>query len=124
VTKVGTGKTILIVEDDGDISFALKVFLESEGYRVQISKNGLEALRWLEHSALPSLILLDMKMPVMNGWEFAREFAARYDHKVPILVMTAAVDAEKRAAEIAANGWVGKPFNLVDLSQKVQQSAA
>ncbi len=53
-----------------------------------------------------------MKMPVMNGWELAREFRSRYDSQVPILVLTASADARRRAEEIGANGWIGKPFDL------------
>lgn len=117
-------KKILIVEDEGDIRLALQIFLESEGYLVQTAKNGEEALQCLAREGLPALILLDMKMPVMNGWDFAKAFVAKYDHEAPILVMTAAADAQRRAAEIDARGWVGKPFDLGELSQKVQQVAS
>ncbi|MFZ9595610.1 MAG: response regulator [Bdellovibrionia bacterium] len=112
--------TILVVEDEQDIRMALQLYLESEGYQVQTASNGQEALEALTKQGLPNLILLDMKMPVMNGWEFAKVFNAHYDHQVPIVVMSAAVDAESRASEIQAEGWMGKPFELDDLKQKIQ----
>ena len=114
-------KRLLIIEDERDIRDTLKDFLESEGYDVDSADNGSTALVHLQTHPLPNLILLDMKMPVMNGWEFAAAFLEKYDHDCPIVVMTAAADAEKRAAEIHADGWVGKPFELDDLLGKIRQ---
>ena len=111
---------ILIIEDEKDILFTLQAFLESEGYEIQTAENGREALRILQSQGIPNLILLDMKMPVMSGWEFAREFLNIYDHMTPILVMTAAADASQRAQEIHATSWVGKPFELEDLLTKIK----
>ncbi|MEO5968839.1 MAG: response regulator [Bdellovibrionia bacterium] len=108
-------KTILVVEDDRDISFTLGLLLEGEGYTVQTAENGAVALEMLSRYGIPHLILLDMAMPVMNGWQFAVEFYKKYDHKAPIIVMTAAANAEQRAKNIGAIGWVGKPFLLEDL---------
>lgn len=113
-------KTILIVEDDREITFTLKLFLEGEGYTVLVGDNGLEALELMKKSDTPDLILLDMKMPVMNGWEFAIEFINRYDHICPIVVMTAAADAQKRAQDVNAIGWVAKPFDLDELLRKIK----
>lgn len=103
-------KKILIVEDDLDISFALSSFLEFEGHKVDVAENGLIALDLLGKHGVPDLILLDMKMPVMNGWEFASEFNAKYDSLCPIVVMTAAADAKRRAEDINAVGYIEKPF--------------
>ena len=114
-------KTILIVEDDKDILYTLKEFLESEGYRVQAAENGAKAMELLGTGGMPNLILLDMKMPIMNGWQFAIEFLDKHDHSTPIVVMTAAADAAQRAKDISAIGWVGKPFNLDVLLQKIKK---
>jgi len=113
-------KQILIVEDERDILLSLQEFLELSGYEVKTAGNGEEALNALEGARLPDLILLDMKMPIMNGWQFAEAFYEKYDHRTKILVMTAAADAEKRAQEIHANGWVGKPFSLDELLKKIK----
>jgi len=114
-------KTILVVEDDKDILFTVQSFLESEGYAVKTAVNGFEAMQLLKKIGMPHLILLDMKMPIMNGWQFALEFIDKHDHKTPIVVMTAAADAEERANSISAIGWLGKPFDLDDLLKKVKR---
>ena len=112
VTTTSNQKTILVIEDDKTILFTVKEFLKMEGYDVQTAENGFAALELLKTGVIPNLILLDMKMPIMNGWQFASEFLAKYDHKTPIVVMTAAADAEQRAKDINANGWVSKPFDF------------
>ena len=114
-------KKILIVEDDKDILFAVGSFLESEGYEVKTAENGVEALKSLQDFGIPSLILLDMKMPVMDGWQFAAEFNARHDHSAPTVVMTAAADAAQRAREIRADAFVGKPFSLDNLLATIKK---
>jgi CheY-like chemotaxis protein len=114
-------KSILIIEDDQDILLALKSFLEVEGYAVQTAENGFEAMELLKEGEMPNLILLDMKMPVMNGWQFAIEFLAKHDHLSPIVVMTAAADAKQRAQDISAIGWVSKPFELDELLKIVKK---
>lgn len=114
-------KLILIIEDDTEILSSLKIFLELEGYKVLTAQNGLEAMNILKTSGIPNLILLDMKMPIMNGWEFASEFQGKHDRMSPIVVMTAASDAEQRAKDIHATGWVSKPFDLDVLLEKVKK---
>ncbi len=108
-------KTVLIVEDDPNIRFALQALLEGEGYRVFQAENGSVALQFLEREGPLNVILLDMVMPEMDGWQFAREFSARYGTQAPLVVMTAAADAEQRAREVGAMGWIAKPFALGDL---------
>jgi len=119
MTKIAP-KKILIIEDDEDILFTLKAFLETENYQVSTAENGASALELIKTDGVPNLILLDMKMPIMNGWEFAIEFVNKFDHLSPIVVMTAAEDAQKRARDISAIGWVGKPFDLNDLLKKIK----
>ena len=107
-------KPVLLVEDDLDLLGMVQLLLSGEGYEVITATNGREALDQVAQ-AMPGLILLDMKMPIMNGWEFAREFRARYDRQAPIVVLTAAEDARKRAEEIGAEDYLGKPFEIDDL---------
>jgi len=80
-------KTILIIEDEKDILLTLKFFLESEDYKVLTAMNGSEAMEILKTSIVPHLILLDMKMPIMDGWQFASEFLKKYDYMSPFIVM-------------------------------------
>lgn len=113
-------RTILVVDDDQDLLDLLAFVLSSEGYEVKTASDGRQALDALQPS-MPSLILLDMKMPVMNGWEFAAEFHRQYDNGAPIVVVTAAENAEKRAEEIGASGWISKPFDVITLIDVVQR---
>ena len=112
---------ILIVEDEKEISDCIKEFLESENYQVGAAENGREALDVLSRSSLPNLILLDMKMPQMNGWQFAEEFKILYGHSVPLLVMTAASQVELRAKEVKADDFIGKPFDFNQLHKKIRK---
>jgi CheY-like chemotaxis protein len=66
-------KNILVVDDDVDIRDAITVVLQGEGYRVASAANGRDALDYLHRSAPPDLVLLDLMMPVMDGWQFRRE---------------------------------------------------
>jgi len=113
-------RTVLVVDDDRDIVNLVALVLGFAGYQVQTAADGQEALEAVGRG-MPDLILLDMKMPVMDGWEFAKEFQAKYDLRTPIVVLTAATDARKRAEEIGAAGWVGKPFELETLVEVVSQ---
>ncbi len=110
---------ILVVDDDAAILATIGDILESEGYPVAAATNGAEALRAIERER-PSLVLLDMRMPVLNGWGFARELRRR-GLAVPVLVMTAARDAREWAEEIGADGFLAKPFNLPELLDAVER---
>ena len=116
-----TAGSVLVVDDNDDIREVLAMVLEQEGYRVAHASNGRAALEAVARG-MPALILLDMKMPVMNGWEFAAELRRRYAESAPIVVISAAEDARRRAAEIGAQGWVGKPFDLSDFLAIVRRT--
>jgi urea transport system substrate-binding protein len=94
--------------------------LETEGFHLLTAPDGRAALEAVEKT-MPDLVLLDMKMPIMNVWEFAAEFHRRYGETVPIVVVTAAENAEKRAEEIGAAGWVAKPFDVATLVRVVRR---
>jgi CheY-like chemotaxis protein len=111
---VRTGKTVLVVDDEADILQAIAWVLADAGYRVRTAGNGQEALQFVQEE-LPALILLDMKMPRMDGWQFAQQLRSRHDQHVPLVVLTAAENAQERAAEVGAEGYVSKPFELDEL---------
>ena len=111
--------SILVVEDDEEIRDFLTLVLEGEGYAVRTAPNGAVALQLIDERP-PELILLDMRMPVMNGWTFVSTYRGRPGPRAPILVLTAARDAEQTAREVQADGYLGKPFNLDDLLQLVR----
>jgi CheY-like chemotaxis protein len=112
-------KSILIVEDDESIRDTLWMFLEFEGYSVYTASNGQEGVNLLPTMPDACLILLDLMMPVMDGWQFAE--AIRLDSKlssIPIVVITA---FSEKAASVRANGMLKKPVNLDSLLKVVQQ---
>ena len=100
----------------------LVLLLEDRGHHVVAASDGREGLDVLRHET-PDLILLDMKMPGMDGWEFARRYRAAYQDPSPIVVMTAAEDPRRRAEEVGAAGWLGKPVELDQLYDTVEEIA-
>jgi CheY-like chemotaxis protein len=102
---------VLIVDDDEDLRGMVEMVLNLEGYRVRAAGDGAEALAEVERE-MPAVILLDMRMPVMDGWTFATRFRARYGPAAPIVVLTAAADARQRAQDIGAEDFLAKPFSL------------
>jgi CheY-like chemotaxis protein len=113
---------VLVVDDEPGIRETVTAMLEIEGYDVAEAKNGADALAQVE-ARQPDVILLDMRMPVVDGWAFAAELRAR-DLAIPIVVMTAARDAARWAGEIAATAFVAKPFGFDDLLQAVERARA
>jgi two-component system chemotaxis response regulator CheY len=89
---------ILVVDDDADLLLTVRELLLELGFSVRTASNGREALQELGRER-PAAVLLDMRMPVMDGWGFAAELHARGD-KLPIVVMTAATDARTWAEQI------------------------
>lgn len=110
-----TERLVLVVDDDARVRDTVGAALEFEGYSVLHAADGAEALAALAAGALPCLILLDMRMPVLNGWEFASRYRQLHATHAPIVVMTAAHDAHAWAREVAADGVLPKPFDLTDL---------
>lgn len=115
-------RPILVVEDDEVILSTLEFLLAEEGYAVILAPNGKAALEQAARHP-PCLILLDMKMPVMDGWAFATAYRQSPGPHAPILVMTAAQDSRSRADEIAAAGVIAKPFDIDHLLALVRRFA-
>jgi two-component system, chemotaxis family, chemotaxis protein CheY len=120
---MSAGQRVLIVEDDESIREMLELVLESEGYEVTSASDGAAALALLEQTR-PDLILLDMKMPVMDGWEFIARYRALTGAVAPVIVLTAAQDDSRRAAEVGAHGYLAKPFAIDDLLRAMRDQAA
>ena len=112
-------RPILVVDDDPEILAMLRDFLEGEGFAIRTATNGAEALEVLEDVA-PALILLDMRMPVLDGWAFAERLRER-QVAYPIVVMTAAESAGSWADEIGATGYIAKPFDVDELLQTIER---
>jgi len=117
---VSPGRGVLVVEDDSDLALLVQMIVADAGYEVRTAGDGAEALERVGER-MPGLILLDMRMPVMNGWEFAREFRSRFGRAAPIVVVTAAENARARAEEIDADGWMEKPFEIEEVARMVSR---
>lgn len=101
----------------------LAVLLEAEGFQVQTASNGAEALTAM-HQTRPSVILLDLMMPVMSGDEFRRRQLAEPAYAdVPVICMTAAHDGPQRAKRIRATQFFQKPVDFDELISAVRQLA-
>lgn len=116
-------KLIMIIEDSSDIQELVKMLYESEGYSVAAAPEGRKALELLrELDALPSFILLDLMMPVMDGYEFRREQLNDSDlAAIPVVVMTADANAEAKAKSLNAADFLKKPVEvaaLLELAEK------
>jgi two-component system, chemotaxis family, chemotaxis protein CheY len=105
---------ILIVDDDESIRQIVRICLTDEGYEVREASNGQVALNTLA-AFQPSLILLDLRMPVMDGWEFARRYEQMPGPRAPLVAFVAALSPEQDCADLDAAGILAKPFDLDDL---------
>lgn len=113
------GKKILVVDDEARLRNVVRGYLEQEGYTVVTAGNGREALI-IAREEQPDLIVLDLMMPEMDGWEFLRRH--RQDHHTPIIMLTARVeDVDKVAGlEMGADDYVTKPFSTRELVARVR----
>jgi len=111
---------ILVVDDDPGIRRLVLALLEDLEYPALAAPDGKVALQMTREDA-PALVILDMRMPVMDGWEFSRRLRDEIG-AIPIVVMTAARDASTWAEEIDASGFVAKPFDLDDLVRAIEDA--
>ncbi len=114
------GQQILIVEDDADLGSSLSHTLEDEGRSVALAENGAAAIRYLETHSPPRLILLDLTMPVMDGWRFRtlQESDPRWS-AIPVIVLSGLTDRTRSAP--VTNGILRKPVDLARLLKAVDQ---
>jgi CheY-like chemotaxis protein len=111
---------ILIVEDDADLREMMAQILTLEGFRVETVANGREALDYLQQGDFPDLILLDLMMPVMDGWEFRRRQQAHPDFAAVPVVVLSALDPS-RVADLGGPAFLKKPLDfdlLLDLVRR------
>jgi CheY-like chemotaxis protein len=115
-------RSILIVEDDSDLREALSAVLRDEGYFVAVAADGREALDRLRRQWRPSLILLDLTMPVMNGWQFRAE--QRQDPAlsgIPVVVLSAGDHLAEQMVPLGIKDYVRKPIELNHLLQTIER---
>jgi DNA-binding response OmpR family regulator len=121
--KEHTG-TILIVDDEPSVREVLESILREEGYRTDFAENGHEGYEKARDS-IPDLILLDVTMPVMDGFEVCRRIRTESPlAQVPIIIITAIDNDEykSRSIESGANDFLSKPFDIYELLEKVRKN--
>jgi CheY-like chemotaxis protein len=115
------GERVLVVDDDEGIRQIVRLCLSDEGYRVREAPNGLAALAVLQDEGFEAeLILLDLRMPVMNGWEFAERYRTLPGRHAPIVAFVAALNATDECAGLETAAILSKPFDLDDLLTAVR----
>ncbi len=116
-------RTVMVVDDDQSIREFVEWALTAEGYAVVGAVNGAQALD-LARRHHPDLILLDLRMPGMDGPAFARAYRGTCDAHAPIVVTSAARDGRGLTLEIGAADCLDKPFDLMDLLAVVERHTA
>ncbi|HEX6835893.1 MAG TPA: response regulator [Polyangia bacterium] len=119
---VGSG-TVLLVEDDEDIRASVGEILREEGFEVVGASDGDDALRYLRSAAEPPrLILLDLMMPVMDGWGFrAAQLADERLAKIPVVILSAATDVRQHAERLRVDDYLVKPLDVPQLLHAVER---
>jgi CheY-like chemotaxis protein len=110
---------VLVVEDDAAVRRLVSEVLADSGHDVTEAGDGAAALRFLDPDRPFDLVVLDMRLPLIDGWAFAEQMRAR-GMDIPLLVMTAGRDARRAAEDVRAVGYVGKPFDIDELERAVR----
>jgi two-component system, cell cycle response regulator DivK len=121
--RITAAMKILVVEDNEAVRDLLALILERLGYVPVLASHGKEGLE-KAIAEKPNLIIMDMMMPVMNGWEVARALRANPDTKnIPILAITAVFRPQelKTCLEAGCNGYIIKPFSILNLQRKIRK---
>ncbi len=117
-------KTVLTVDDSKSMRELLKLALSSQGFSVSQAVDGVHGLEVLREQAPPDVIITDINMPRMNGFEFIEGVRSTDAYRtIPILVLTTESDAEKkaRARKAGATGWIVKPFDAAKLADAIRR---
>jgi DNA-binding response OmpR family regulator len=116
--------TVLVVEDNGEISFLVKFLLEREGLTVALAADGRAAEQMIATMEPPSLVMLDVMLPFIDGFQLLLQIRGRKEwEKVPVLMLTAKSQESEivRALEAGANDYVVKPFQPNELLARVRR---
>ena len=111
------GHHVLVVDDDPDIRALLVDVLSDEGYEARAANNGRDALAVIDDWHVDAIVL-DLMMPVMDGWTFVEKLHAS-DRRIPIVILSAATQLEKHSASLGAIDFIPKPFDIEMLLPRI-----
>ncbi|HEX7195195.1 MAG TPA: response regulator [Candidatus Limnocylindria bacterium] len=110
------------MEDDPDLRLVHSEILSHEGYPVMTAADGVEALELVERSGPPAIILLDLRMPRMNGWDFAERLRRKpHWRDIPLIVVAAHYRIADEAAAIGARAWLHKPVSIEEMLRVIER---
>ena len=124
VEEAPSSSTVMVVEDDNIVSTMLKHLLERRGYQIEIASDGRKAVELIESEIPPALVILDVMLPFVDGFELIRQIRENESwEKVPIIMLTAKTREEDivRALESGANDYIVKPFQPQELIARVKR---
>jgi CheY-like chemotaxis protein len=114
---------VLVVDDDDDICELLREALTDEGYAVATVPHGAAALELVKHHQ-PAVIIVDLRMPIMDGWAFVDQYRRVAKPPASILLLSALKDVEESAKRLGADGFIRKPFELAEVTAAVERCIA
>ena len=112
--QVGGAHKVLVIDDDDELADVVRQVLRDAGYSVATVRHGAAALELVRHIA-PDLILLDLTMPIMDGWSFVSQYRRGAKESARIVLLTANAHAAEIARTLGADGYITKPFDVDDL---------
>jgi len=117
-------RRVMIVDDDDDIRITIKQILEKNGYKVYDFDNGYDCLKMLENGKKPTLIVLDIMMPLMSGWEIQRRLQAHPRwRKIPIIFLTGrTTNIAEEMYERYGIEYIKKPFSLSEFKESIKRA--
>lgn len=119
----GSRTRVLVIDDDDAICELLRQSLSDQGFAVATVPHGAAALELVKHHQ-PAVILVDLRMPIMDGWAFIEQYRRTAQPPASILLLTAARDGEENAKRLRVDGLIHKPFELEEVTSAIDRCLA
>src|SRR5437899_2340762 len=122
-SAAGSRPRVLVIDDDDGVCEILREALTDEGYAVATVPHGAAALDLVRYHQ-PAVIILDLRMPIMDGWSFAEQYRRLAKPAASLILLSAVRDLEESAQRIGAAAYISKPFELTDVVSKIERCIA